>query len=103
MDVKSTADIKISQGQLANPDSRALLRFSFTIWSARLRHLGTLVDYQMLPFEDWPLWAQVALVVPAATAYITLYFIAVLIKECCHDRRARTRREYHGLGGTNMV
>lgn len=58
---------------------------------------------KMTAFKDWPLWAQIALVVPIAIAYIPIYFACMLIKECLRDRKFRLSKEYHGLDNNNVV
>lgn len=58
---------------------------------------------KMSSFKDWPLWAQVAVIVPAAISYIPLYFTFVLLKECREGRKIRRSKTYQNLGGDNIV
>ena len=43
------------------------------------------------PFSEWPLWAQVLLVVPSIMLPVPLYFFGALLRQCAADRATKRR------------
>lgn len=53
----------------------------------------------MVPFMEWPLWAQVALILSLVVDYVPIYFAWLCIAQCLRGWRNSTSSGYQAMQG----